>query len=189
MDGILIGGRTLLDEDPKLTIKSPQLRTERKDNGLEENPVKIGIVNQANLKLDGDFVTAGPARRIIYTSEQTSPEQVRKLENAGVDVHVNGSKKVDLVQMVASLYEKGLEKVLVEGGGTIISEFFRLGLVDELTMYMAPLIFGGSTAPTLADGPGFVDGQLPVLRLEAVDEFDEDGGVFLNYLVEHSMKI
>jgi 2,5-diamino-6-(ribosylamino)-4(3H)-pyrimidinone 5'-phosphate reductase len=187
MDAILVGGRTLLEEDPKLTIKSSLLRSERKENGLDENPAKIGIVSKANLKLDGDFVTAGSARRMIYTTERTTPEQIHELEKAGVEVFVTGSDHVDLVRVMQSLYELGLEKVLVEGGGSIIAEFFRLDMVDEMTMYIAPVVFGGSSAPTLVDGPGFIDGQLPILRLETVDEFDDDGGIFLHYIVDHSL--
>jgi hypothetical protein len=44
---------------------------------------------------------------------------------------------------------------------------------------------GGSSAPTLADGPGFLPEQAPLLRLETADEFDDDGGVFIHYLIEH----
>ena len=44
--------------------------------------------------------------------------------------------------------------MLVEGGGTLNFELLRLGLVDEVQVFVAPLIFGGATSPTLADGAG-----------------------------------
>ena len=184
MDAVLIGGRTLLDEDPKLTVKSPALRAERKAAGLEENPVKVGLISLADLKPDGNFMTAGPARRLVYTTSRTTPEQIVCLENAGALVFVVGELRVDVSAVLESLYNQAIRKLLVEGGGTLISEFFRLGLVDELTLYIAPHIFGGASAPTLADGPGFPPGQAVRLRLEAAEEFDDDGGVFLHYLVE-----
>ena len=186
VDAILIGGRTLLDEDPKLTIKSPALRQERKENGLAENPAKVGLVSIADLKSDGNFMTAGPARRLIYTTRRTPPEQITRLENAGAQVFVLGETRVDIPSMLESLHSLGFQRVLLEGGGTIISEFFRLGLVDELTLFIAPYIFGGATAPTLADGPGFLTGQAPLLHLEAAEEFDDEGGVFLHYMVCHT---
>ena len=71
MDAVLVGGRTLLDEDPKLTVKSLALRSERKAAGLEENPVKVGVVSVADLQPDGNFLTAGPSRRLIYTTRRT----------------------------------------------------------------------------------------------------------------------
>ncbi len=184
MDAILVGGRTLLDEDPKLVVKSRTLRSERKAAGLEENPVKVGVVGVADLKLDGNFMTTGSARRMIYTTRRTPPEQIHRLENAGALVFPMGDQRVDCNAMVASLYEQGIRKMMVEGGGTLIAEFFRLDLVDELKLYIAPRIFGGSSAPTLVDGPGFLPEQMPVLRLEAAEEFDDDGGVFLHYLVD-----
>ena len=184
MDAILIGGRTLIDEDPKLTVKSLALRSERKAAGLEENPVKVGVVSLADLQLDGNFMTAGPSRRLIYTTRRTPMGQVIRLEKAGVKVFVMGEERVDCPAMLESLYDLGIRKAMVEGGGTMIAEFFRLDLVDELMLYMAPRIIGGSSAPTLADGPGFLPEQMPLLRLEAAEEFDDDGGVFIHYLVE-----
>ena len=185
VDAVLVGGRTLLEEDPKLTVKSALMRSERTAAGLEENPAKVGIVSQANLDLAGSFFTAGPAQRLIYTTRLTSSEQVTRLEKAGAKVFVLGDSRVDLTAVLTSLYEQGILRVLVEGGGSIIAEFFHLGLVDELMIYIAPRIFGGATAPTLADGPGFPADQAPLLHLQTADEFDEDGGVFLHYLVEH----
>src|SRR5512136_1444679 len=55
MDAVLVGGRTLLDEDPKLTVKSPGLRAQRTARGLEENPAKVGIVSVADLDPKGSF--------------------------------------------------------------------------------------------------------------------------------------
>ncbi len=186
MDAVLVGGRTLLDEDPKLTVKSPTLRSERKAAGLEENPVKVGVVGVADLHPEGNFITAGPARRLIYTTRRTPMGQVIRLEKAGVKVFIMGDERVDCSAMLESLYDQGIRKLMVEGGGTMIAEFFRLDLVDELMLYIAPRIFGGSSAPTLADGPGFLPEQMPVLHLEAAEEFDDDGGVFIHYLVERT---
>ena len=183
VDAVLVGGRTLLDEDPKLTIKSKAFREQRLTNGLEENPVKVGMVSLADLDLECNFLTAGPARRLIYTTQRTSPGQISRLENAGARVFILGKEHVDAPATLASLHDQGIRKLMVEGGGTIIAEFFRLGLVDELTIYLAPFIIGGASAPTLTDGPGFLPQQMPHLRLEKLDQYDEDGGVFIHYLV------
>jgi 2,5-diamino-6-(ribosylamino)-4(3H)-pyrimidinone 5'-phosphate reductase len=183
-DAVMVGGRTLIKEDPKLTVKSGKLRQERVTRGLEENPAKVGIVSVADLKLNGNFLTAGPARRLIYTTKRTLPEQVTQLEEAGAEVFVLSDEVVSLQQVMKYLYQKGIRKLLVEGGGTVIAELFRLGLVDELTVYIAPRIFGGASAPTLADGPGFLPGHAPGLRLESVEKYDDDGGVLLHYIVE-----
>ena len=184
VDAVVVGGRTLLDEDPKLTVKSLELRQQRLAQGLAENPAKVGIVSQANVSPDSHFVTTGPARRMIFTTSRTTPEQVARLRHAGVEVYVRGGERVDLSAALALLHELGMRRLLVEGGGTLISELFHLGCVDELTIYIAPKVFAGASAPTLADGSGFPPEQAPCLRLEAVERLDEAGGVLLHYQIK-----
>jgi 2,5-diamino-6-(ribosylamino)-4(3H)-pyrimidinone 5'-phosphate reductase len=182
-DAVMVGGHTLLDEDPKLTVKSAELRAERITQGLPENPMKVGVVSQANLRLDGDFMTAGPARRVIFTTSQTSAEQVGELSKFGAEVYVLGEKRVDLIQALETLSTLGVRRLMVEGGGTLNFELLRLGLVDELSVYLAPKIFGGATAPTMAGGGGLVESAALPLRLVEARALDEDGGVLVRYQI------
>jgi 2,5-diamino-6-(ribosylamino)-4(3H)-pyrimidinone 5'-phosphate reductase len=186
VDAVLVGGRTLVREDPKLTIKSPDLRRRRKAEGRPENPAKIGVVSVADLKPAGAFLTAGPARKLIFTTRRTLPEQIQKLELAGAEVFVAGEKAVNLNEILHSLSEMGIRTLMVEGGGTLIAEFLRLKLADELYAYIAPRLFAGGTAPTLADGPGFMLEQAPRLMLVSVERFDPAGGVLLHYRIRHN---
>jgi 2,5-diamino-6-(ribosylamino)-4(3H)-pyrimidinone 5'-phosphate reductase len=185
VDAVMVGGRTLIHEDPKLTVKSAQLRLKRKARGLEENPAKVGVVTLADLRPEGRFMTAGPARRLIFTTRRTSPELVSRLETAGAQVFVHGRNGVDLSRVMKSLPACGIRKLMVEGGGTLIAECFRLGFVDEVYAYVAPVIFAGAMAPTLADGPGFLQDRFPRLQLISVEKLDEDGGVLIHYSFPH----
>ncbi len=184
VDAVLVGGRTLLDEDPRLTVKSPALRQQRLAQGLPENPAKVGIASLADISPNSRFVTAGNARKLIFTTARTAPEKIADLRAAGVEVFLMGEDRVDLTAVLATLNDLGVRKCLLEGGGTLIAEFFRLGLADELTIYIAPKIFGGATAPSLADGAGFLPEQALRLRLDAVTRFDQAGGVLLHYYLE-----
>jgi riboflavin-specific deaminase-like protein len=172
-----------------LTVKSSALRAKRKAAGLAENPAKVAVVSLANLKLDGSFMTVGPALRLVYTTSRTPAEQINHLEDAGAKVFVLGELRVDLLAVMESLYGQGFRNLLVEGGGTIIAEFFRLDLVDELSLYIAPHIFGGASAPTLADGPGLLTEQAPTLRLDSLEKFDEAGGLLVHYGIEHKNQV
>jgi 2,5-diamino-6-(ribosylamino)-4(3H)-pyrimidinone 5'-phosphate reductase len=194
VDAVLVGGRTLLNEAPKLAVKSLALRQERKVLGLPENPAKVGVVseippvgvdsvrpgNYEDVPLQ-QFVTTGPAQRLVYTTLRTKPEVITRLREVGTDIFVQEGNRVDLAAMLDSLHCLGIRKLLVEGGGTIIAEFLRLGFVDELTIYVAPRIFGGASAPTLADGAGFPPEQAPGLKLISAEKFDHEGGVLLHY--------
>jgi len=179
-DAIMVGGRTLLDEEPKLTVKSEDLRAEREARGLTPNPVKVGIVSNADLKPDSDFLTVGPARVVIFTTQRTSKTQLETLRARGAEVFVHDIQRVDLPQALNTLKGLGIDRLMVEGGATLNFELIRLGLVDELTAYLAPLVFGGESAPTMAAGPGLVrSAAIPLKLVEA--EVWEDGGVLLYY--------
>jgi 2,5-diamino-6-(ribosylamino)-4(3H)-pyrimidinone 5'-phosphate reductase len=179
-DGILVGGRTLLEEDPKLTVKSETLRAERVARGVSPNPLKIGAVTVADLKPGSKFLTAGPAPVVIFTTTRTSKDQLAALRSLGVELFVHDESRVDLNRMMVSLKKIGVHRLMVEGGGTMNFELIRLGLVDEISAYVAPMIFGGVNAPTLADGPGLT--REAAIQLELIDvEKWEDGGVFFRY--------
>ena len=182
-DAVIVGGRTLLDEHPKLTVKSEALREDRVRRGMPPNPIKVGIVTSvasADIQSDSGFLNVGPARIVIFTTNRTSKEQVDFLRKRGVDVYIHDSERVNLLQALETLHELGARRVMIEGGGTINFEFLRAGLVDELMIYIAPMIFGGDHAPTLAAGTGLVRNEAIALKLEKV-ETHEDGGLLLIY--------
>ena len=179
-DAVLVGGKTLLGELPKLTVKSEALREARVKRGMTPNPIKVGVVTSADIPLDSDFIKAGPARAVIFTTSQTSISQLETLRANGVEVFVDDAPRVNLGKMMETLGELGVKRLMVEGGGTINFELLRLGLVDELMIYIAPMIFGGDNAPTLASGFGLVRNEAIAMKLKNV-ETQEDGGVLLTY--------
>src|SRR5205814_7190325 len=62
VDAVMVGGRTLHEEDPRLTVKSGPLRATRVAHGRPENPAKVGVTTRGGLRPDCRFLTAGPAR-------------------------------------------------------------------------------------------------------------------------------
>jgi len=180
-DAVMVGGHTLLDEDPGLIVKNSELRAQRKDKGLPENPMKVGVVSLADLDPDGDFMTCGPARRVIFTTARTGEEKVRTLSKLGAEVYVLGQERVNLSLALEKLYELGVRQLMVEGGGTLNFELLRQGLVDELTIYVAPKIFGGQTAPTLAAGPGLDAPDAIQLKFVDVQAMNDGGGMLVRY--------
>ena len=179
-DAVMVGGRTLLNEDPKLTVKSEALRAERVAGGLSPNPMKVGIVTEANIRPDSAFLNAGPADIVIFTTRRTSKEQLALLKARRVDVYVDDGGKVDTQRALGTLKEIGIERLMVEGGATLNFELLRLGLVDEITAYVAPQIFGGESAPSMAAGEGLESSAAIPLKLMDVERW-EDGGVLIKY--------
>jgi 2,5-diamino-6-(ribosylamino)-4(3H)-pyrimidinone 5'-phosphate reductase len=203
VDAVMVGGHTVIGEDPRLTVKSAELRAERLARGEPENPAKVAVVSSlVRLNPNGRFLTAGPVRIIVFTpavasgsAEPTLREDSRdasgpseptlRARKAGtpVEIFALGEGRVDLVAALEKLGGLGIRSVLVEGGGSLNFELLSMGLVDELLVFVAPLIFGGASAPTLADGAGLVRDAAIRLTRQDVDVW-EDGGVLLRYKVE-----
>ena len=159
---------------------------ERVARGLSPNPLKVCIVTEATIRLDSAFLTAGPASTVIFTTGQTSKEQISLLRSRGANVYIHDSERVDLSQALSTLRELGINRLMVEGGATLNFELLRLGLVDEVLAYIAPMIFGGQAAPTMAAGAGL--GRSAAIPLKLIDvEKSDDGGVLLKYLLERSI--
>lgn len=180
VDAVLVGGKTLLEEQPKLTVKSEALREGRVRQGRSPNPIKVGVATRADIPLDSDFINVGDARRVIFTTSQTSMFQLESLRTLGVEVFVEEAPRVDLNTMMLTLKKIGVDHLMVEGGGTMNFELMRLGLVDEVFIYVAPMIFGGANAPTLADGMGLLRESAIEMKLIDIERWD-DGGVVLKY--------
>src|SRR5262245_5002905 len=102
-DAVMVGGKTLLDEDPKLTVKSEALRAERIASGLSPNPMKVGVVTEARLREDSEFLNLGPANIVIFTTRWTSKHHISLLKSRGVDVYVDDSEKVNLLKALETL--------------------------------------------------------------------------------------
>ncbi len=163
-DAILVGVGTVLSDDPHLTVK-----------GLsrEENQVRIVIDPNGRTPADAKVVD-GSARTIIVTSDTCA----RTWD--GCDV-IRSPSGIDLGFVMDELGKMGIESVLVEGGGTTISSFFKAGLVDVFTVYVGSMVIGGKDSPTPADGTGWVaDGGLK-LELRSAERLGE--GVVLEYVL------
>jgi 2,5-diamino-6-(ribosylamino)-4(3H)-pyrimidinone 5'-phosphate reductase len=182
VDAVMVGSRTLHEEDPRLTVKSEVLRADRLARGVAENPAKVAIASHLGLAPTCRFLTSGPARVIVFVPRGI---EAGALPLPGLEIYPTGDGRVDLADAMATLARLGIGRVLVEGGGTLNFELLRLRLVDELQIFLAPMLFGGATAPTLADGAGLRRDLAIGLGHPAVDVW-QDGGVVLRYNVEPS---
>lgn len=162
-DAILVGVGTIISDDPHLTVKG---------RSKEENQVRIVIDPHGRTPEDAQ-VTDDRARTVIVTSDDCA----RSWKSCDT-VRCPG-EDIDLDFVMDRLYSMGIRSILVEGGGTTISSFLRAGIFDVLTIYVGSMVIGGGTAPTPADGDGWVKEGGLKLVLKNVERMGD--GVVLEY--------
>ncbi|TAJ45050.1 2,5-diamino-6-(ribosylamino)-4(3H)-pyrimidinone 5'-phosphate reductase [Methanofollis fontis] len=181
-DGIMVGIGTVLADNPSLTVKSADRKAERSASGRDENPVRIVVDSMARTPADADILVKGSGRRIIAVSAAAPADRVNTLRNRA-EVIVLGERSVDLTALMDALGERGIGRLMVEGGGTLIWGLFAAGLVDEFRTYIGSVVIGGSAAPTPVDGEGFFrESDFPRLSLKGIERIDD--GVLLTWSVE-----
>lgn len=169
VDGILVGIGTVLADDPKLTVKEKYVKNPREI-------VRI-VLDSKGRTPENAQVLQGRPKTIIVTAEECT----KQIGNAIMLRCGNG--QVDIEKAMHTLEKLGIKRLLVEGGGTIIWEFLRRRLADELIVYQASFVIGGRDAPTIAEGEGASSLEEVVpLTLASCERLGD--GLLLRYLVK-----
>jgi riboflavin-specific deaminase-like protein len=176
-DAILIGATTLRRDDPRLLVKSAARRAEREARGLPPNPLKVTITGSGDLDPGLRFWHHG-GDKLVYCPDAVVP---RVRERLGDLTGVAGlGARLDLAAMLADLRRRGVRRLMVEGGGTVHTEFLTAGLADEIHLAIAPFFVGDPAAPRFV-GPGvFPDG--PGHRMTLAEARTVGDMAFLRYL-------
>ena len=144
-DAILVGAATIRQDDPRLLVRSPARQRERVTRGERPTPLKVTVTGSCDLDPQARFFTLGDVDKLVYCATGAVGHARRTL--GGVATVVDGGDPVDLRRVSADLYARGVRRLMVEGGGTVHTQFLTEGLVDELQLVVAPFFVGDSRAP------------------------------------------
>jgi len=181
-DAVMVGIGTVLADDPSLTVKNPDLKKQRMDEGRPEHPVRVVIDSRARTPLTASILSKGDGLRVVAVSGRADPDRVAALRGKATII-VAGESEVDLARVLDELGAMGIRSLMAEGGGTLIAGLVRAGLVDEFYTYVGSIVIGGKDAPTLADGPGWTkESEFARLTLAEVTRMDD--GVLLHWTVK-----
>ncbi len=178
-DAILVGAGTLRAADYPLRVRSPLLRKRRLRSGRPEQPLNILLSSTLDVPLAGRFFRAPDVRRIVVTSRSAPPHRVRALSGRA-EVLLLGRGWFLPRRLMRELAFLGVRELLLEGGGETNFSFFRAGLVDEIYLTLCPVVIGGGTSPTPADGSGFAPKAFRKYRMAGLRRGRTE--VFLHYL-------
>jgi diaminohydroxyphosphoribosylaminopyrimidine deaminase/5-amino-6-(5-phosphoribosylamino)uracil reductase len=148
-DAIVVGHATLARDDPALTV--------RLETPWPREPLRVVLDTGARTPATARIITAGtPARAVIAVGASAPEARAAGLRRAGATVvrcpETDG--RVDVRALLATLFEREVRGVLVEGGGAVAASFLDAGLVDRVALFVAPLLLGGRAAPSVIGGAG-----------------------------------
>ncbi|HID25526.1 MAG TPA: 2,5-diamino-6-(ribosylamino)-4(3H)-pyrimidinone 5'-phosphate reductase [Thermoplasmata archaeon] len=168
-DAVLVGIGTVLADDPKLIVKTPDAK----------QPLRVVLDSEGRTPDDAEVLNE-KADTLLFVKKGVE----KKVKKNNVDVvacELDKNGFVDLNTVLKELARRGVKTLLVEGGGTVIWNFMKHGLFDECFVYIGPMVVGGKTTPTMADGEG-AGNEKEIIRLRIDDVKILGDGLLIKYV-------
>jgi 5-amino-6-(5-phosphoribosylamino)uracil reductase len=153
-DAILVGAATIRNDDPRLLVRNQCRRDERVARGLTPTPIKVTVTAGAQLDAAANFFTLGNTDKLVYCPTSATAQARERLGH--VATVVDAGEPVDMRHVSEDLHSRGVHRLMVEGGGTLLTQFLTADLADELDLVVAPIFVGDSRARRFVD-----DGRFP----------------------------
>jgi 5-amino-6-(5-phosphoribosylamino)uracil reductase len=135
-------------------VRSQARQNARTARGTTPTPAKVTITGHGDLDPAANFFAAGDTSKIVYAA---SPALDKARERVGAVASVaDAGDPADLHRVLADLNARGIGRLMVEGGGTMHTQFLAAGLADELHLVIAPFFVGDTRAPRFVQ-----DGTFP----------------------------
>jgi 2,5-diamino-6-(ribosylamino)-4(3H)-pyrimidinone 5'-phosphate reductase len=155
-DAVMCGARTVEISRSILGTGGEKFRKRRLKRGLAEYNLRVVVSGSGSINPHAAIFKKHFSPIIILTTARASKAKLRSLRAIADEVKVCGKREINFTAALRRLRAKwGVRRLLCEGGGELNDALFRSELVDELHLTICPKIFGGSEAPTIADGEGF----------------------------------
>lgn len=164
-DAILIGAETMRRDNPHLLVYDGARRAARIAAGLPEYPLKITVTRSGNLDPDLRFWHCG-GDKLVYTTSAGAPNARSSVGSLATVVSLGPS--IDFAALLDDLGNRGIGRLMVEGGGQIHTAFLSADLVDEIQLAIAPQVIGQADAPRFLHPADYPGGPTRRMHLEEV---------------------
>ena len=178
-DVVLVGAGTVRAENYSGAQFSPAQRQARQRRGQAEVPPIAVLTNSAMLDHDAKLFTRTEVPPLILTCTDAVSDATGRLGSVAEIIDASGPRpdRADAAAALKALADRGLLRLLVEGGPGILGLLIEHDLLDELCMTVAPVLVGGA-AQRIATGPGQVHAQMRRGHLLT----DEAGYLYTRYV-------
>ena len=170
-DAILVGAATVRNDNPRLLVRTRARQDERVARGLRPSPTKVTVTGRAQLDACANFFAPDDTEKLVYCASTMVTEARDRL--GPVATVIDGGQPVDMQRMSEDLYARGVQRLMVEGGGTVHTQFLTADLADELHLVVAPFFVGDSRAPRFVrDGcfPWNPDRRATLAEVRRIDD-------------------
>lgn len=168
VDAVLVGANTVRRDDPRLRVRSQVRRATRAARGWPEDPVRVVVSGGGELDPGAQVFAGGPDGVLVYVPEAALVQAAGRLGSVAAVVNGGGAAAggrggggemggggVSLAAVLDDLAGRGVRRLMVEGGGSVLTQFLLADLADELQLAIAPVFVGDPAAPRFAGAGAF----------------------------------
>lgn len=166
-DAILVGVNTVLADNPSLTVRLP--------NG-GKNPIRVILDTSLRTPIDAKVITDKEAETWIFVGGMvTAKEKEPYIEHKKVSIIPMEEGPLSIVNVLRFLGDQGVASLFVEGGAAINGSFLETKQINQLLLYIAPMLIGGKDAVSSFAGTGFQTiAETLSLDIKKVEMIDKD---------------
>jgi riboflavin-specific deaminase-like protein len=154
-EAVMAGARTVDLNRVNLGPGPAEYRRLRLRRGLAEYNLRVIVSRSGTVNPNAEVFQRRFSPTVVLTTHRATAARLNKLRAVATEVKICGAREINFHRAMCWLRAKwGVRRLLCEGGGELNDALFRTGLVSELHLTVCPRIFGGRSAPTIADGLG-----------------------------------
>ena len=146
-DAIMVGANTVRTDNPRLLIRDPRRSARRTARGLPAHPIRVTLTATGDLDPAARFFAPGALRLVYCATPALARARARLGEEAAVLIDAGDPLSLDTT--LDDLTERGIRRLMVEGGAQLLGAFLARGLADEFQWAVAPFFVADPAAPRL----------------------------------------